>query len=822
MAFRLVDTEYFNQFNNGEFLDQSLTDSTRNLVGNITDKIRARLTVAVSWTAESDAVNRFIINGNTLTQNGGNFINLGFTFGDVISVYDNAGAAFVFENRTIVSLTPTQITFDGAVVPSLTYVDAKLYGKTPLEALRFRFGLIENSEPTNFVSKIDGTAENAFSVSGVGIDTGGGVRSLVPVTLSTSTGVNSWKEDFDLVTAAFISTGTQAENYEQIFEINHYFSILPFYLDGELSNIQNLIQPPLFASTNCLKYVFNADFNITLSNPNGTKSVLMDTVDGSVGWYNEGLNGGPNDYSFSDLVYTNQDTLAVVGEINAQQKTKVEFTLNNQSNTFTAITDVVVGIAILPEGLNYQQNANTIDENFILDRVFTRVDLPFVDGSIITNYTAVFNNSSEVSISFDVDYLAAIEPTLENKNYVIFASSGDVLLGAGKTDRVTLKIDSQRYFYDSNISELMYIDGMSHFPHNVDDTNIAGAFDNYAGWIEDGFEIKVPFDLNNDLTAKMQSLKVHFSAWNPSTEDRFDLQSYNFTLSNGVLITQLPLNNYISYNINTTRGFQLVNASQFNNAVLTTIGSALRGPINVNQYELKLGIKANFEEWILQPNANTVFYDVNEPNNGLNRKSSNYSLKEGYELVVIIEANVISAKVEAGTGGDFTNYQFISQPHAYYDYDLDNNVTPDWAVEIVTIDENGINTNGVLQTSINTTIQATFTPLSGVTSLTAPYGIIRLNQSGGNIQTIYELSSIRESILNNPLIPLVGESYTKLTDDGLTVVLECLVDGSLLNATTNYDISATLRDAPPVIIDGIATEIDVLLATELNDIIIIE
>jgi hypothetical protein len=72
------------------------------------------------------------------------------------------------------------------------------------------------------------------------------------------------------------------------------------------------------------------------------------------------------------------------------------------------------------------------------------------------------------------------------------------------------------------------------------------------------------------------------------------------------------------------------------------------------------------------------------------------------------------------------------------------------------------------------------------------------------------------------LIPLVGESYTKLTDDGLTVVLECLVDGSLLNATTNYDISATLRDAPPVIIDGIATEIDVLLATELNDIIIIE
>ena len=817
MAFRILDYKFFNQLSNGEFLDQNLIDYTPNLVGNITDKIRTRQTVAVSWTAESDTVNRFIISGNQLTQNGGNFINLGFTFGDVISVYDNVGAAFVFEDRTIVSLTPTQIIFDGAVVPSLTYVDAKLYGKTPLEALRFRFGLIEISEPTNFVSKIDGTAENAFSASGVGFDTGGGVRSLVPVTLNPSNGVNSWKEDFDSATVAFLSTSSRDENYEQVFEINHYFSILPFYLDGDLSNIQNLIQPSLFASTNTLKYVYNADFNAAVSNPNGTKSARNDQTNGSVGWYNESLNGGFNPYSVSDLVYTNQDTLQVVTQINSQQKTKVQFKVSSSTGSFTTNSTVVCGIAILPESLNYQQNSNTIDENFVLDRAFTTVDLAFIDSSIITNYTAVFNNSGEISIDFDVDYLAAIEPSLENKNYIIFCATGDKLLGAAKTDKVTLKVDSQLYFFDSNVSELMYIDGMSHFPHNVDDTNIAGAFDNYAGWIEDGFEIKVPFELNNDLNAKMENLKVHFSAWNPSTEDRFDLQSYNFTLSNGVLIQGL-LNPYFSYNINTTRGFQLVNGSQFNNAVLTTLGSALRGPINVIQYELKLGIKANFEEWISQPDANTVFYDVNEPNNGLNKKSSNYSLKEGYELVVVIESTVGFVK----PGLTPTNYQFLSQPHAYYDYDLDNNVTPEWSVEIVTIDENGINTNGVLQTSINTTIQATFTPLSGTTGLIAPYGIIRLNQSGGNIQTIYELSSIRESILNNPLIPLVGESYTKLTDNGTTVVLECLVDGSLLNATTNYDISATLRDDVPVIIDGIATEIDVLLATELSDIIIIE
>ena len=819
MQFRLINSEFFNQFNNGELLDQNLIDSTFNLVGNITDKIRTRQTVAVSWTSTSDIVNTFDVAGNTLSSVGGSFIADGFAVGDIISLYDNPGVAFVFTDRLIISLTPTQIIFDGAVVPTVSYPDAKLYGKTPLESLRFRFGLIENLEPTNFTSKIDGTAENSFTASGVGFDTGGGVRSLLPVTLNSATGVNSWKEDFDSATVAFISTGTQAENYEQVFEINHYFSILPFYLDGELSNIQNLIQPALFTSINSLKYVYEGQFNATLSNPNGTKSVLIDGNRGSVGWYDESLNGATNFYRVENLVYTNQDTLSVVSEINSQQKTKVEFNVASLQSKFTLNTKIAVGIAILPESFNYQQNANTIDENFILDRSFTTVDLAFIDSSIITNYTAVFNSSAEISVAFDVDYLAAIEPTLVNKNYVIFASTCDETAFSGKTDRVTLKVDSQLYFFNPDVVDLMWINGMSHFPHNVDDTNIAGAFDNYAGWIEDGFEIKVPFELNNDLRARLQNLKVHFSAWNPSTDDRFDLQSYNFTLSSGVSILQPPLNPYVSYNIALTRGFQLVNGSQFNKAEFKHLGSALRGPINVDQYELKLGIKANFEEWISQPDANTVFYDVNEPLNGLNKKSSNYSLKEGYEMLVIIEADV-RLPSEGIILSQSTNYQFLSQPHAYYDYDLDNNLTPDWSVEIVTLDDNLADTSGIINTSINTTIRATFTPLSGITDLIAPYGIIRINQSGGNINTIFELSSIRESILNNPLIPLVGESYTKLTDNGTTVVLECLIDGSLLNATTNYDISATMRDDAGQI--GIATEIDVLLATELDEVIIIE
>jgi hypothetical protein len=112
MEFRLISTEFFNQFSNGELLDQNLNVLTTNLVGNITDKMRTRQTVAVSWTSTSNAVNTFDVAANTLSSVGGSFITDGFTIGDIISLYDNVGVAFVFQDRVITSLTPTQIIFD--------------------------------------------------------------------------------------------------------------------------------------------------------------------------------------------------------------------------------------------------------------------------------------------------------------------------------------------------------------------------------------------------------------------------------------------------------------------------------------------------------------------------------------------------------------------------------------------------------------------------------------------------------------------------------------------------------------------------------------
>jgi len=809
-----IGTKYYNQFNNGENFDQNLADYTYNLVGNVGDRIKVIQQVAVWWISDSDAVNPFEITlaGNTLQRSAGSFVNDGFIVGDIIELRDIGGASNIFVDRNIVSMTATEITFDGAAVGLGSYTNARLYGKTPLTSCRFKFGLIENSEPTNFVSKIDGIAEQAYTNAAI---TG------VAQPMDALTGVNSWKESSDSVTIKSLGApAPQNQNYAQSFEIEHIFMILPYYLDGELTNLQTLVAPVLFTTTNSLKYVFSCDFNTSLSNPNGTKDITVDDVLGSVGWYNESLNGNANFYNVRSLVYTNQDTLQVVSQINSQQKTKVEFDVTSAQATFTANTNLVVSISLLPDLAEYQQNNNTIDENFLLDDAYTTVDTPFVDSSIITNYTAVLNNAAEISVAFDVDYLLADQPRLENHYYVISVSTCDEALSGQNTDRVNQKVDVQLFEYNPDITDLIWIDKINHFAHDVDDTDPANAFDNYVGWIEDGFEIKVPFELNNDLNAKLKILKVHLSAFNPTTDNRFDLQTYNFNLSGGVLINQAPLNPYIAFNLQTTRGFELVNGSQFNKAELVTLGPGLRGPINVDQYELTLGLKANMEEWIAQPDADTVFYDVNEPENGLNKKASRYSLQEGYEIVVTVEADVQVGFGFFNINPIITNYLFLSQPHSYYDYDLDNNGTPAWSVNIVTFDESGANTSGILKTTENTTVKATFTPLSGVTSLVDPYAIIRLNPVGGNINTILELSSLRESIIGNILIPLAGESYTKITDDGLTVLVECLIDGTLLDDSIDYLLTAELRDSS--IVDGIITELGILITTENDDVLIIE
>ncbi|GAH06882.1 unnamed protein product, partial [marine sediment metagenome] len=96
----------------------------------------------------------------------------------------------------------------------------------------------------------------------------------------------------------------QVNDYIQKFEIEHEFTILPYYLDGELSNLQNNVIPPLLNGLNSLKYVFNPEFRTVLSNPNTAKSYDFDINLGSTAWFNENFNGFNSEYKVNSITYT--------------------------------------------------------------------------------------------------------------------------------------------------------------------------------------------------------------------------------------------------------------------------------------------------------------------------------------------------------------------------------------------------------------------------------------------------------------------------------------------------------------------------------------
>jgi hypothetical protein len=636
MPTQVITSKFYNQFNNGEDYSLNPLDFSGNLVGNVTDKLKTVQLIRVSWTSESDSLNTFEVNGNTLTRVAGSFISDNFIIGDVVELWDGITDVFGGE-RTILTISATSITFDGGSVPQATLSDATLYGKTELTAFRFKYGLIENAEPTNYVSKIDGVAENSFSAVGVGEDTGGG-RITTFIDANADGNVESWKEENESVKVRYVQTLTRSDDYAQEFEIEHIFTILPYYQDGELSNLQTNVSPSLFSSTNCLKYVYNAQFTDALSNPNGIKSVVLDSVNGFTGWFNENFEGIATKYVAIGLAYTNQDTLLPETTINAQQKTRVNFNLRVVGGgSFSLSNDVKVGISILPNASDYQQNGQTINENFLLDTAFTRVDTAPIDSSIITNYTADYQSSAEIEVQFDVDYLAIDETRLNGEYYVIWVTTADPNIDGKGSDRTTLIVDVAEY--------------------DVDDTQ--PGFDNIEGWIEDSFSLKIPLQINVDLGAELNTLSVHLAAYNPSTDNIFNLQTYNYSLTNGTPLGLIFVGIAIAYNNISTRGFELPSSSQYNKANITSGGFTLRsGSINVFNYLLELGMKVNFEEWLVQPDADTVFYDVNEPNDGLNKKTSRYSLKEGYEIVTIVEANV------QDSNNIVTNYKYISQPHS--------------------------------------------------------------------------------------------------------------------------------------------------------------
>jgi hypothetical protein len=795
------DSKFYNQFKNGIGFTDALADFTNNLTGLVGETVKYTYEIDVSWVSKSAqdpaewtfqylGSSNYRVRQGTASSNG--FTDEGFAINDSFQWVQTTPVTFSIV-CTVDSITSTWMYFSAASAPwtptDETRNDNSIFaGFTPLTAMRYKFGLIGNSENFNTISKVSGNDQGYFG-SSIGFDTGAGVRDLNWVDFERTGNYADW--DTGSMRVKFIST----TNYTQKFHVEHIFVITPFYLEGQLANLQNNIIPNLLTGDNSLKYVFAPGFRTELNNPNTQKDYQESNNLGSIGWYGERFNGYNNNYQVNSILYQDAVTLATADGVIIGSKTKVTIQVKNIVGNFNVAERAGVYMYYLPTQDEYTDTILTdLKENFLSDHALNNGGLAAVNGNsnpttpIITNYTITNVVTNTMTLTFDVEYSSLQKAFLSNRNsqediYCFIAVQlGNNSLTSGNSDRVLVKADVKAYDESADISGLIVNPDFKVFPYK----EVVGVDTGYSSatqWIEDGLTVVGSFDLDLNKEAVLNTLECRLIAENATTGKFFELDSFVFNVANPVIVSGVQ-----QFNLITTRNYNLENGSQFNDVTLTT-GALAAG---LQTYNIRFSQKLSWQDWISNT-ADSIFYNNTKPNNNLNDKSSNYSALNGFNIKLSMFSN-LSGINEFGVAG-ITDYHVLTPSITVYDYELDGNVTPEWSAVIQTFNAANLSDlGGSILTGQNTAFKTTWTnsvaPVTDLTDITAIHRIEETNQNGYNIDEVGTLYSYPS---NNRVIPKGGFANLDMFLSSGTVVTECLIKGSTLTSGIGYNISAKIE-----------------------------
>ena len=788
----VTDQKYYNEFKNDIGFVSNLGDFTNNLAGSVMEKVKIIQQVDVEWFSQGNSSDQWQLNGNQITRSDGNFISDGFSVGDVADFI--TGFAANPNSPVIANITINSISADGrTIVYTLNsgsfplnpdvYLDAGIRALNPLTALVYNFGLNGNSESFNTNSKVSGNNQGYYG-SNIGFDTGGGVRDLNWVNLQRLGKYKDWQTGSMRV--RYLNNPT---TYVQRFEIEHELIINPYYLDGELSNLQNNIIPTLLNGINSLKYVYDAGFRTVLSNPNTQKNFKIENNLGSVAWFNENFNGFNNNYSVKSISYEEAATSSSADGILIGSKTRVIITVENLLGAYTGGERFGVYVSYLPQQNEYTDTTLTdLVDNFIYDRAINNEGIAPTVGSDFITLCESQVVSGDLEITLELEYSSLQKAFLSNRlaqgnaNYLIAVEVGDVTLPSGNSDRVLLLADAREYDESADIPDLMGVDKFDIYPHDKQ-IGVDSGFTDMTSWNEDGLVVDFDFHLDLNKSAFINSLQFMLVAYNPTTDRYFELDSYSFGAGTSVVsggVQQL--------NANTTRGYILKSGDQFNDVQISVSTNAG----NIQQYIGRFAQKIAWQDWISNLNVDTIFYNNSEPNNNLNNKSSNYSLLNGYEVRLAIFSNLDGVST-LGVSGN-TNYLFLSPTITVFDYEEDGGFDV-WSCNIETFNfANSSNLGGAILTGQDTLFRSTWTNSGGaVTSLTGLWGINRIEETGQQGYDITEMSSLNDPLNNGILKPNSGTKLFVYLNAG-KVVFECLIDGNKVAAGQEYNLSSRIHD----------------------------
>lgn len=756
---RIKDISFYNRAINGTTYSGL---PGKYLHGNIGDGVKVVTTIEVINHSVSDATDQFNIPNSIdrITRDTGSWIEDGFFAGYTFEMYTDYSTSPLSEFTARVDYVDDlemRFTVLTGTCAAGDKSDHEVIITSSLTGIVFKYGLIENNEQTNYLSKINGN-ENVYYAKGLSIGATNTLSINGRVTAS-NTGSVSVK---------------YVKNLGGVHElvIVHQFILNPPYLDEFATLLEDGLVPSLFLNTNSLKYVFGVETRIDYNNPNGSVFSVFDSLKGSVGWYDEELNGNAKSYSIASVSFS--DGTDSMESVHIGKRTFITIELESANGvTFGADTVIEAQHLVCKQSSSYESSLVNFEDEFLYD-FLQKKNAGFVTGTnIIKKLTVTYNSSTEATVVIETEYstddIANIDEQAEK--YILALSIVDSTLPISGTDKCSLLVDYADFLFELDIPGLFTFDSSYVKAHPSDSTT----YSNYRGWPQDGLKVGFVGTINIAEGAELTGLRVGIMAYKSQTEN-FLLSDYRVPL--GVVAKNGDGNQL--FNVDTNRGFRLAAGDPFNEINIETTASSS----TETEITAELSLKIGWQDWLPLVGVPDDFSDVTLPNNGKNKLASNYEA-EGYETYAVIIAEVTQ------DGGVPTEYAHMIDCDIF-PYDEDDNVTPAWAVA-VEYKDTGDNVIGIINTTDYTKIVATLTPDGGNTSIYDDLiGIVRIQRADSGGEDIHELSSLRDNYSGNILKPLTGETKLKLTNNGTVIVLECLIDYTKIQPGVDYLVSARL------------------------------
>ena len=798
--FKTISRKYFSQFQNGANFASNTTDFATHLKGSVLEKLKFVGQVKVGLLAIADQGNQFSINNSKeIERTSGSWIQDGFKLGDAIFLIANFNGSQT-SATPVVEFTATIGTISDTTIglTSITEIvtdsskprvmdDHAIACKAKFPALLYDYSIVENDDANTFISPYSPDRTGFYY---------GAIDTTTPTVhnMTEQGGNNSLKMWLSgPATVKYVSSGNPLGltspnyDYEHLYEITQEFIINPFYLTEWLDNYNAGTIPDQLAGSKSFKHITRYEFRSALTNSNTSVIGVDSSQRGDVAWINENYNGYSNPYSISNITYQDTASSNPVDALQLKRKTTIKGRLNGSgfANTDTAGIYFFFGID-LSGRTDFEPS---LQEQFLWDNNLAAM----VAGTITAtganrikrfklDFVSVSRIDFEADIEFTADEQALVDPGFFNDTlgkYFIGIQAANTN-GVDTSNKVILQADWNDFIIDNDVPGLVTFSNQMFRPHNINSNEIG--FSDYKGWKQDGALFSCSMALDKTQNANIKSITAKIIALNSVTGESFELQSYDFNLSDIVVVNASP--SYQQLSLDATRGFKLASGDQFNQVTMN-FDVPVSGSQNV---DLSCAFKFDWQSWVKLNGADTVFYDNAVDSKGMGDDASRYSLANNYTIRLALHVGVKQLTDTA------TIYRHISPALEIYDWNKDGSTPANWSLLIKTFDTDGNDTGGSILTNKDTVVKSTYTPQSGSTaSFSDFWGIHRLEPYlavGDN--AIDEFSSIRDSRIGNLLKATAGETKLKITDFGTYVEVECVIDYTKLDPTLTYNIYSRL------------------------------